>query len=57
MQTAMESYCWMFKELDSAEEEKLKKYILSKSRTTNDGKLVVTRDIPPRWAIITWTKE
>jgi len=54
VQAAMESYCWMFKELSSAEEQKLNEYILSKSRTTDDGRLVVTRDIPPRWAIISW---
>lgn len=56
LQAAMESYCWMFKKLSNQEEQKLKEYILSKSRTTKDGRLVVTRDTPPRWAIISWTK-
>jgi SAM-dependent methyltransferase len=55
--TAMESYCWMFKELNDKEEKNLQKYILSNSRKAADGQLIVTRAIPPRWAIISWKTE
>lgn len=54
---AMESYCWMFKELSDKEEENLQKYILSNSRKAGDGQLIVTRAIPPRWVIISWKTE
>lgn len=54
IKAAMESYCWMFKELSSAEERNLQDYILSNSREAADGKLIVTRAVPPRWVIISW---
>ncbi len=54
IKAAMESYCWMFKALSGEEEQNLQEYIVSNSRKTPDGKLIVTRAIPPRWVIISW---
>jgi SAM-dependent methyltransferase len=54
---AMESYCWMFKDLNKEEENKLQEYILRNSRQADDGQCIVKRATPPRWAIISWKKE
>jgi len=57
IQAAMESYCWMFKELTTTEEDTLREYILRNSHDSNDGKLIVKRANPPRWAVISWATE
>lgn len=54
IKAAMESFLWMFKELSAEEENNLQNYILSNSRETADGKLIVTRALPPRWVIMSW---
>jgi len=56
IQAAMDSYCWMFKDLNSEEENNLRRYIQDNSRPAQDGSLLVKRANPPRWAIISWTK-
>ncbi|HID02672.1 MAG TPA: class I SAM-dependent methyltransferase [Desulfobacterales bacterium] len=55
--TAMESYRWMFKDLTEEEEHILEKYILSNSRTAENGELILKRSHPLRWALIWWEKE
>jgi len=57
IQAAMESYCWMFKDLSEKEEASLRQYILSNSKQSDDGQCIVKRAVPPRWAIISWEKE
>ena len=57
IKAAMESYCWMFKDLTQDEENSLQQYILSNSRQSDDGQCIVKRATPPRWAIISWKKE
>ncbi len=54
---AMESYRWMFKDLNQEEESKLQEYILSNSRQGDNEQCIVKRATPPRWAIISWKKE
>ncbi len=56
MAAAMDSYCWMFKDLSSAEEKNLQHYIETNSRPAPDGSLLVKRACPPRWAILSWNK-
>ncbi len=56
MDAALESYSWMFKDLTAAEERKLEKYILDSSTTETNGKIIVTRSYPSRWALIWWKK-
>lgn len=56
-EAALDSYKWMFKELTAEEEEDLQRYILSNSRTDNNGNIIVHRSHPPRWALIWWKKE
>ena len=55
--TAMESYRWMFKDLTEEEEHILEKYILSNSRTAENGELILKRSHPLHWALIWWEKE
>ncbi len=57
IEAAMESYRWMFKDLNQEEENKLKKYILSNSLQSDNKQCIVKRATPPRWAIISWKKE
>ncbi len=54
IRAAMDSYCWMFKDLNSEEEKNLQNYIERNSRQAQDGSLLVKRANPPRWAIIFW---
>jgi len=53
---AMESYRWMFKDLTEEEEHILTNYIISNSRTTENGELILKRSHPLRWALIWWEK-
>jgi SAM-dependent methyltransferase len=57
IEAAMESYCWMFKDLNKEEKMRLQQYILSNSRQSDNGQCIVKRATPPRWAIISWKKE
>lgn len=57
LETALESYIWMFKELTAEERDKLQQYILNNSRTDSNGNIFMHRSHPPRWALIWWKKE
>ncbi len=57
MEAALDSYRWMFKELSAEEEERLKGYVLEKSSVDSNGKIILNRSHPPRWALIWWKKE
>ncbi len=54
---AIASFLWMFNELTSEQTKRLQGYIESISRKEPDGSLTVTRQSPPRWALISWKKE
>jgi SAM-dependent methyltransferase len=53
-QDALNSYIWMFKNLDKNEEKLLIDYIDTISITNNDGTVTVNRPQPPIWAFISW---
>jgi len=53
---ALDSCRWMFKDLTTEEERKLKEYIQSNSTTGNKGELIVNQQYPSRWALISWNK-
>ncbi len=54
MDTALESYRWMFKDLTGEEERKLEEYIQNNSTRGDNGEITVTRSYPSRWALIWW---
>jgi len=56
MEAALASYRWMFKDLTEKEELILTEYITANSRTSNNGKLILKRSVPQRWAMIWWKK-
>ncbi|HIP82729.1 MAG TPA: class I SAM-dependent methyltransferase [Desulfocapsa sulfexigens] len=53
---ALDSCRWMFNDLTTEEERKLKEYIQSNSTTGNKGELIVNQQYPSRWALISWNK-
>ncbi|MEA3469054.1 MAG: class I SAM-dependent methyltransferase [Thermodesulfobacteriota bacterium] len=57
MKTAMDSYCWMFKDLTAEEEQKLHEYLLANSRPGKNNTLIISRSQPLRWALIWWEKD
>ena len=57
MKAAMDSYCWMFKDLTATEKEKLKQYLLANSRPGKNNNLIISRSQPLRWALIWWEKD
>lgn len=56
MDEAIASYSWMFRDLSSAEEIKLKTYVQGKVIDLDDQRVVIRRNEPPRWAMIWWAK-
>jgi SAM-dependent methyltransferase len=57
MESALDAYTWMFKDLNAEEEQLLARYIEKNSHTNSEGELLVTRSSPARWALIWWNKE
>ncbi len=56
MDEAVNSYSWMFKGITPQETVLLEKYISSRIVGTENDKITVERDDPPRWALIWWGK-
>lgn len=54
MDTALDSYRWMFKDLTKEDEHKLEQYIKSNSSAGENGTITVNRSHPSRWALIWW---
>lgn len=54
---ALSSYIWMFKDLTSPEEAKLKEYVSSIVTPIPEGGMLLTRKHVPQWAMIWWKKE
>jgi SAM-dependent methyltransferase len=57
MNEALESYIWMIKEISSAEVKKLKDFLHSHTVLSEQGRVVIRRRHPPRWALIWWKKD
>ncbi len=53
---AVQSYKWMFRELSEEEEEKLTTFLSSRILRKNDDGIIVKRNFPQRWALLSWTK-
>ena len=53
---ALQSYHWMFKDLSSAEEKRLGKFVRKRIIEKSAEHLVIKRRFPQRWAFITWYK-
>jgi SAM-dependent methyltransferase len=56
MAEAVDSYSWMFKAITPEETILLEKYICSRIVSSENGRIVVRRDNPARWALIWWEK-
>lgn len=56
MSAALDSYCWMFKDLTPDEESKLQAYLHANSRPGKNNTIIIKRSNPPRWALIWWQK-
>lgn len=54
---AIQSYKWMFRELSQEEERKLTAFLSSKVLEKNDDGIVIKRNYPQRWALLSWTKK
>jgi hypothetical protein len=57
MAEAMKSYSWMFHDISMEENLALEKYLTGKIIHSENGRVTVRRDSPPRWALIWWAKE
>jgi len=53
----LESYLWMFKELKTEERIRLEGYLDTVTSREEDGSLILHRDCPPIWAMISWRPE
>ncbi len=56
IEEAYQSYAWMFSELTGTETEKLRSHVAQKAEIIGDGTLRISRETPPRWALIWWQK-
>ncbi len=54
MEEALDSYRWMFHDLSPTEEKKLELYVQSRIIDQNKQQIILRRDHPPRWAMISW---
>jgi len=52
---ALESYLWMFRDLDSREKKLLKNYVQSITTINEEGNITLHRNRAPIWAFISWT--
>lgn len=56
IEDAFRSYIWMFNEMSADEKSRLRRYLESKSRPCDDGRICLRRQVPPQWALIWWEK-
>lgn len=50
------SYSWMLKDITAEEETLVWNYLKRKAHSNQDGSITITRQSPPRWAVIWWKK-
>ncbi len=53
---AVQGYAWMFKDLLPEEEQLLEKFVSKRIITQKDDHIIVKRDHPQRWALLSWSK-
>lgn len=56
MEAALQSYRWMFHELNAKEEEKLQVYISGQIERQSRNSITIRRNNVPRWALLWWRK-
>ena len=54
LDSAMDGYRWMFRDLDREEEKRLQKYVQSITTTADNGTVLLRRKHVPVWAFISW---
>jgi hypothetical protein len=54
---ALDAYKWMFRDLSSVEEKRLKAFLESRIIRKGVESVVIKRRFPQRWALIWWEKE
>ncbi len=54
---AIQSYRWMFRDLSEEEERKLALFVSSRIIRTGDDGIVIRRNYPQRWALLSWLKK
>lgn len=55
MEHALNGYKWMFKELQPEEEKLLEKFLEQRIIRTEENAIIIRRDQPQRWALLSWT--
>lgn len=56
LEEAVLAYKWMFRDLSKDEEKKLTTFLASRIIKSNDDSIIVKRDFPQRWAVLSWMK-
>lgn len=54
---AVQGYAWMFRDLQPEEKRLLEKFLRERIITQKGGHIVIRRDHPQRWALLSWSKE
>ncbi|MEJ2058792.1 MAG: hypothetical protein P8X39_13245 [Desulfofustis sp.] len=54
---AMQNYRWMFKELTAEEERRLEKFLWKQIVRQETDHIIIKRNHPQRWVVISWTPE
>ncbi len=54
---AVQSYRWMFRDLSEEEERKLTLFLSSRISKASDDSIVIKRNYPQRWALLSWAKK
>ena len=52
---AMQNYRWMFRDMTIDEERLLEKFLRKRIVRQETDHLIIRRDHPQRWAVISWT--
>lgn len=56
LKQALHSYTWMFKDLQPEEVQRLEAFLLGKIIKKEDDHIIVKRNHPQRWALLSWMK-
>lgn len=57
LDAAVQSYRWMFRDLSEEEERKLTLFLSSRIIKEDDGGIIIKRNYPQRWALLSWAKK
>ena len=54
---AVQGYAWMFNDLLPEEELLLEKFVENRIIKQEDDHIIVRKDYPQRWALLSWSKD